>query len=381
MRHGRRQLLPGATGRVYLGRLDLRQGTGGSRLVRSMEHLVLAGRHRAGRALLADHVHDILAGAQALGSRSVWLLTWSMCCCTWSTSCCCGVCCDVSPCRAPGPWPRYSRSIPCMSSRWPGSSDARICSPAFSTWPQHFAGSVPWTDVGDSRPDFRDPTATTSAFAISLAALALDSIHLPRPGLYLAALGLFVAAMLSKSVAVTLPVAFAIWLWWKHGRVMWTDAWRIAPFFLVAMGIALADLSYYTSGRELSFDYGLPERALIAARALWFYAAKVVWPAEPGGHLSVVGHRHRRSARLGLPDRRRRGRGIALGWPSSAGEGPSRRRGVLRGDVGADARLRGFRLHATLFCRRALRVPRRHRRHGGSHRCRRPPRGQAAEYP
>ena len=33
MRHGRRQLLPGATGRVYLGRLDLRQGTGGSRLV------------------------------------------------------------------------------------------------------------------------------------------------------------------------------------------------------------------------------------------------------------------------------------------------------------------------------------------------------------
>ena len=86
--------------------------------------------------------------------------------------------------------------------------------------------------------------------------------------------------MLSKSVAVTLPVAFAIWLWWKHGRVTWTDAWPIAPFFVVALCIALADWSYYTSGREITFDYGLAERALIAARALWFYAGKLVWPSD-----------------------------------------------------------------------------------------------------
>ena len=101
-----------------------------------------------------------------------------------------------------------------------------------------------------------------------------------RPGLYLAALGLFVAAMLSKSVAVTLPVAFAICLWWKHGRVTWTDVCRIAPFFLVALCIAVADLSYYASGQELDLDYGLPERALIAGRALWFYAGKLVWPTD-----------------------------------------------------------------------------------------------------
>ena len=102
----------------------------------------------------------------------------------------------------------------------------------------------------------------------------------PRPGLYLSALGLFAAAMLSKSVAVTLPVAFAIWLWWKNGQVTWTDVWRIAPFFLVALSIALADLSYYTSGRDFTFDYGLLERVLIAAHALWFYVGKLVWPAD-----------------------------------------------------------------------------------------------------
>ena len=106
------------------------------------------------------------------------------------------------------------------------------------------------------------------------------SIPAPRPGPYLAALGLFVAAMLSKSVAVTFPVAFAICIWWKHGRMTWIDVSRVAPFFLVALLIAFADLSYYASRRQLDFDYGLPERALIAARALWFYLGNLAWPTD-----------------------------------------------------------------------------------------------------
>ena len=112
-----------------------------------------------------------------------------------------------------------------------------------------------------------------------------EPIRVVRPGLYLGALGLFAAAMLSKSAAVTLPVAFAILLWWKQGRLTWGDASRIAPFFLVALGIALADLAYYASGREFPFDYGPVERTLIAARALWYYAGKLVWPTD----LAVIG--------------------------------------------------------------------------------------------
>ena len=81
-------------------------------------------------------------------------------------------------------------------------------------------------------------------------------------------------------MAVTLPVALAIILWWKQGRVTWSDAWRIAPFFLIALGISLADLQYYQSAREFAFDYGIAERVLIAARALWFYPGKLVWPTE-----------------------------------------------------------------------------------------------------
>ena len=108
----------------------------------------------------------------------------------------------------------------------------------------------------------------------------LHLVLVPHPRLYLAALGLFAAAMLSKSVAVTLPVAFGILLWWQNGRLTSTDAWRIAPFFVVALGIAVADLSYYASRAALALDYGFPERVLIAARALWFYVGKLVWPTD-----------------------------------------------------------------------------------------------------
>ena len=106
------------------------------------------------------------------------------------------------------------------------------------------------------------------------------SIRVPRPGLYLLALGLLVAAMLSKSMSVTLPVGLAICLWWKQGRVTWADASRIAPFFVIALGIAAADVFHYTSKIGIELDYGFAERVLIAARALWFYAGKLVWPTD-----------------------------------------------------------------------------------------------------
>ena len=135
--------------------------------------------------------------------------------------------------------------------------------------------------IGDSRRGSRDsPVSRGHMRSRSLWQRTFDSIGVPRPGLYLAALGLFAAAMLSKSVAVTLPVAFVICLWWKQGRVTWKDASRIAPFFLVALCMVFAALTYYWSSRELSFDHGLTERVLIAARALWFYVGKLAWPTD-----------------------------------------------------------------------------------------------------
>ena len=103
-------------------------------------------------------------------------------------------------------------------------------------------------------------------------------VEAPGWGRYCLALALFTAGLLSKSVVVTLPVALLIWHWWKREKVTSTDLFRLVPFFLVGLGIAMADLSFYISREPLSLSYSPVERVLIAARALWFYVGKLVWP-------------------------------------------------------------------------------------------------------
>ena len=105
-------------------------------------------------------------------------------------------------------------------------------------------------------------------------------VETPAWGRYVLSLALFTAGMLSKTVVVTLPAALLIWHGWKRERVTSTDLLRLAPFFAVGLGITLGDLSFYTSREPLSLGYSLVERALIAARALWFYAGKLLWPTD-----------------------------------------------------------------------------------------------------
>ena len=102
----------------------------------------------------------------------------------------------------------------------------------------------------------------------------------PRPGRYALALLLFTAGLLSKSVVVTLPAALVIWHWWQQGRVTRLDLLRLAPFAAVAVAITAADLSFYDSREPLELGYTLAERVLIASRALWFYAGKLLWPVD-----------------------------------------------------------------------------------------------------
>ncbi len=101
----------------------------------------------------------------------------------------------------------------------------------------------------------------------------------PHPGRYLLCLVLFAAALLSKSIAVTLPGALLLLRWWQAGRVTWRDAACVVPLFALALGVTLADLAFYRDRIDSALDYSLVERALIAARALWVYAHQLVWPA------------------------------------------------------------------------------------------------------
>ena len=101
----------------------------------------------------------------------------------------------------------------------------------------------------------------------------------PAARRYGLAVALLAAAGLAKTVAVTLPAALLILHWWQHGRVTVRDLALLSPFFVVALCIAAIDLRVFTA-ESLSLPYSMPERALMASRALWFYVGKLLWPAE-----------------------------------------------------------------------------------------------------
>ena len=105
-------------------------------------------------------------------------------------------------------------------------------------------------------------------------------VEQPRPRYYVGSLALYAAGLLSKSIVITLPVALLIWHWWQRGRVTSTDLLRLVPFGVIGLAITVGDLLFYWSGGAVPIDYSLTERTLIASRALWFYAGKLLWPTN-----------------------------------------------------------------------------------------------------
>ena len=108
-----------------------------------------------------------------------------------------------------------------------------------------------------------------------------------RWGWHRVALVLFMAALLSKTVTCSLPAALLLVCWWKKGRVRQNDIMPLLPF--LATGVALGLLTAWmekhhvgAQGAEWSLTFA--DRCLIAGRALWFYAGKLVWPA----HLTFI---------------------------------------------------------------------------------------------
>jgi len=101
---------------------------------------------------------------------------------------------------------------------------------------------------------------------------------------YLGALGLFMLGLLSKSIVITLPAALLLWHWWRRGRITAADLTRALPFLLVGLTVTVFDYLSYKNLESIAFHYSPVERALLAAQSLWFYIAKLVWPA----HLAVI---------------------------------------------------------------------------------------------
>jgi tetratricopeptide (TPR) repeat protein len=93
---------------------------------------------------------------------------------------------------------------------------------------------------------------------------------------------LFLGALLSKTVTCTLPATLLLVLWWKRGRLRVREARSLLPFFGAALVLGAVTVwmeRRYSGATGEEFDLAAADRVLIAARALCFYAGKLLWPS------------------------------------------------------------------------------------------------------
>jgi len=103
-----------------------------------------------------------------------------------------------------------------------------------------------------------------------------------RPRDWAWAFGLFVCALLSKSVTATLPAALLVLRWWRGAGVTPRSAALLLPFFAAgaASGALTAWLELFRVG-AVGEDWALGPlgRLLLAGQVPWFYLGKLLWPA------------------------------------------------------------------------------------------------------
>jgi tetratricopeptide (TPR) repeat protein len=103
-------------------------------------------------------------------------------------------------------------------------------------------------------------------------------------GNYALATGLFVFALLTKTVTATLPAALLVIGWWQRGKLEWRrDVVPLLPWFVLgaAGGLLTAHYERVLIGAEgEEFVLGFADRLVLAGRVVWFYFGKLLWPAE-----------------------------------------------------------------------------------------------------
>lgn len=126
--------------------------------------------------------------------------------------------------------------------------------------------------------------ALSTVFYLGSALVYLRFDQTRRRSHYLVALGLFGAALLSKSVTATLPAALLVMLWWRQGKLDWKrDVQPLTPWLALGIGSGIFTAwveRHYIGALGGHFTLTVIQRGLLAGRVIWFYLAKLVWPAN-----------------------------------------------------------------------------------------------------
>jgi tetratricopeptide (TPR) repeat protein len=100
---------------------------------------------------------------------------------------------------------------------------------------------------------------------------------------YALALLFYALALVSKTTACTLPAALLLILWLKKIPITLRRIRQVAPFVILGIVMGLVTIwweRHHQGTQGELFAIGLPERFLVAGRALWFYLGKLVWPVD-----------------------------------------------------------------------------------------------------
>ena len=121
-------------------------------------------------------------------------------------------------------------------------------------------------------------------FGLSSVLVYLHFDETRRRSGYGIALALFILAILSKTVTMTLPAVLLVIFWWQRGRLEWKrDILPLLPWLVLG---ALAIQPAARMEREMcakspaDFSLSCLDRGLLAGRAFWFYLGKLVWPSN-----------------------------------------------------------------------------------------------------
>ncbi|HEX2855195.1 MAG TPA: tetratricopeptide repeat protein [Opitutaceae bacterium] len=152
---------------------------------------------------------------------------------------------------------------------------AWLAAAIFALHPVH-AESVAWIS------ELKNTLSGVFYFGAALLYLGFDETR--RKKLHVAALVLFGIGLLAKAVIASLPAALLVVFWWKRGSISWKrDVVPLLPFFALGIiaGLFVAWMERKFIGAEgEAFAFSFVERCLIAGRAVWFYAGKLLWPAD-----------------------------------------------------------------------------------------------------
>lgn len=98
---------------------------------------------------------------------------------------------------------------------------------------------------------------------------------------YVLSVLLFLAALLSKTVTAMLPPVLVLLVWWREDSPRWRSFLPLVPYVVLGAPLALVTVVMErvhvgAVGEEWALSFA--DRLVVASRALWFYAGKLLWP-------------------------------------------------------------------------------------------------------